>query len=543
MDSKRLPIPPLSRPVRFGQPYHGLLVNGSLTLSTGATIEWPGAPYGDAYRFEVPGTSLTMDPAEVAIEAALGREWRSVALLTGHMRNYAGIVVGSNAWLYGAPDGTVWRIECDKLDVMIDPTPGIEGAQWPFPETLDFGFSIRRFGLIDPDDGDGNDAPTIARIVEGQSLGGVFLSDPTNTAGTIRPATQRRNLWYGDSPVLVLNIEDISSDGSKVLIGVNRSIEQSALAGSLGRAVPYSWLRVTVAGTGDEVTVSMGVEAVRTYEISASSEFGAPMESEHWVKPLSDDPPYKVPADGRFPYFEEWHASWSRGGQIVGLYFGTDDEVLQVRTGAINGSTIETGYVEISASQEIHYGTYHRAESLSAVTIYHGVHGVSFPALSLTFEETMGGDDPQGPSLTVTGGVLAPISATVQNWYTPDWGMYMNAAVFPRWPWKYRVINGASEGWLGSGRYTWDRTGLVVARPADFVCVTRVTNKVYAVVVAAPDDIDRTPHIEGAFHVLAIGTPAGWITGPAIESHWKASYNPITNQLATCGAGDSRGWV
>ncbi len=542
MDAKRLPLPFLSRPVRVGQPYHGLLIDGKLTLSTGAQIDWPGAPYGDCYRFQVPGVpALEMTPAEVVAEASLGREWRSVALLTGHMRNYAGIVVGSNAWLYGAPDGTVWRIECDKLDVMIDPTPGVAGAQWPFPETLDFGFKVRRFGLINPDDLDGNDAPTISRSVAGQSLGGVFLSDPTNTPGTIRPDTYRRNLWYGDAPVLVLNIEDISSDGSMVLIGVNRSVEQSALAGALGRALPYSWLRVTVSGAGDDIAVNMGVELVRTYDVSSSSGFGPPLEAMHWYKPLSDDPPYRVEPDGRFPYFDEWNEAWTRSGQIVGLYFDDADNVQQVRTGQVSGATNEVGKVEIGPTQAIDFGNYRRTESLSAVTVYHGSNSVSFPGVSLTYEDTMGGSGGSGSSLTVTGGVLSPISATVQDWYSPDWGKYLNAATGPHWPWKYGVINAAS-GYV-SVQGAWDRTGLVVARPFDFVCVARVTNKVYAVVVSAPSDIDINPHIEGAFRVLAIGSPAGWVTGPLIEDHWKASYNPATGQLATCGAGESRGWV
>jgi hypothetical protein len=540
MDSKRLPIPLLSRPKRLGQPYHGLLVNGSLTLSTGATIEWPGAPYGDVYRFEVPGTTLTMDPAEVAIEAALGREWRSVALLTGHMRNYAGIVVGSNAWLYGAPDGTVWRIECDRLDnpiAAIEPALG-RGRPWPFPETLDFTFKIRRFGVVSPDSPLGDDAPTTTRVVEGQSLGGAWMSDYVPLDGTYT-GSDRRNVWVADLPWLVINIEDINSTGSQAIFGVNRSTEQSALEGAAGRASPYAWLRVDVAGDeASGITISMAVQEVVTYSPS-SSYLGSDITSSEWWHRRLDgtvylgEPPAWATADA-----ETYTTTAAQDGMTVGLFFDATDAIRRVRTSGWSGSMEETGYQTLNNEGVTDAYFWNLSGEVSSVSAtFEGGSSVSFPSITASAARTI-----TSGHFTITGGALGAITSPDggQNWWISD--SMRDGVAASEWPRRMPTTPSYGPGLLFS-HVTWWRKGAVLLRLFDGLFVTRVTNKVYAVVASRERDDTISPQIPGAFKVLAIGSPAGWVTGSAIEAHWKASYNPITEQLSTCPAGQSRGWV
>lgn len=540
MDAKRLPIPLLSRPKRLGQPYHGLLVNGSLTLSTGATIEWPGAPYGDVYRFEVPGTTLTMDPTEVAIEAALGREWRSVALLTGHMRNYAGIIVGSNAWLYGAPDGTVWRIECDRLDnpiAAIEPPLG-RGRQWPFPEVLDFTFRIRRFGVISPDSPAGDDAPVTVRVVEGQSLGGAWLSDYVPLDGT-STLSDRRNLWIADLPWMPINIEDINSTGAQVIFGVNRSTEQSALEGAAGRASPYAWLLVTVSGNEDSgITVEMSVQEVLTYAPTSSYVASDAMGTQWWHKTLDGTVYLGDAPDWDTPDSETFTTTASQAGMTVGLYFDSADFIRRVRTSGWSGAMVESGYQTLNSDGATDSYTWVLSGEVSAVSVqFEGGASISFPSITASANRSI-----TGGTFSITGGALGSISSPDggQNWWVS--GSMRDGTAASEWPRRMATTPSYGPGRLFS-HVTWWRRGAVLARLFDGLLVTRVTNKVYAVIASRERDDTITPNIPGVFKVLAIGSPAGWVTGPLIEDHWKASYNPATGQLATCGAGESRGWV
>lgn len=241
MDAQRYTLPAPSYPRRLGVPYHGLLTGGVLTLSNGRTITWPTAgvtpaasPSGDCYILRVPGVPpVEMPPAELAAEAAAGREWRNYALLTGRGRNYGGINVGTRAWLYAAPDGTVWRIECAQLDtaalrpIAADNPP--QPDRWFYPASLDFNFTIRRFGMFSPED---ESAETITRSCLAQSLGGAHKADPVylNREAYTFP---RDRLYIGDGygvQHMPINIEDVSSTGARVIFCVNRWIAQSVWA-------------------------------------------------------------------------------------------------------------------------------------------------------------------------------------------------------------------------------------------------------------------------------------------------------------------------
>lgn len=541
MDAKRLPLPFLSRPVRVGQPYHGVLVDGRLTLSTGATIDWPGAPFGDCYKFQVPGVpALEMTPAEVTAEASLGREWRTAALLTGHMRNYAGIVVGSNAWLYGAPDGTVWRIECDKLDSLIaaiEPALG-RGRPWPFPETLDFTFKIRRFGVVSPDSPLGDDAPITTRVVEGQSLGGAWMSDYVPLDG-FYTGSDRRNVWVADLPWLVINIEDINSTGSQAIFGVNRSTEQSALESAAGRASPYAWLRVDVTGdAASGIAVSMAVQEVVTYSTSSSYLAADLVDTQWWHRSLDGsvslgDAPEWSTADA-----ETYTTDAIQGGLTVGLFFDSSDAIRRVRTSGWSGSMVETGYQTRNSEGVTDSYTWTLNGEVSSVSVaFEGGTTVSYPSITASASRSI-----TSGTFSIVGGALGAITSPDggQNWWISG-SMYDGSAASD-WPRRLPTTPSYGPGLLFS-HVTWWRKGAVLLRQFDGLFVTRVTNKVYAVVASRERNDTMTPAIPGEFKVLAIGSPSGWTTGNAIAQHWKASYNPITGQLATCEAGHSRGWV
>lgn len=541
MDAKRLPLPFLSRPVRVGQPYHGVLIDGRLTLSTGATIDWPGAPYGDCYRFQVPGVpALEMTPAEVVAEASLGREWRTTALLTGHMRNYAGIIVGSNSWLYGAPDGTVWRIECDRLDnpiAAIEPALG-RGRPWPFPATLDFTFKIRRFGVVSPDSPLGNDAPITTRVVAGQSLGGAWMSDYVPLDGTY-VGSDRRNVWIAGIPHLAINIEDISSTGGQAIFGVNRTSDQAALEGAAGRASPYAWLLVTVSGDeASGITVGMSVREVVDYVVDDQEIGSDVVGSDYWGRDEDGSVRLGPAPVWATPDAQTYTRTASHGPITVGLFFAADDSIRRVRTSGWTASSVENGYQRINSEGVTDFYIWTYDSEVSPVSVVmEGAGGVSFPAISMHADRTI-----TGGSFSITGSALGGISSADggQNWLTP--GAMWSGTSASRWPRIVSTVKAFGPGKIFSA-FTWWRNGGVLARDFDGLVAVRVTNKVYAVIASRDTDNSITPNIPGAFKVLAIGSPAGWVTGSAIEAHWKASYNPITNQLATCEASHSRGWV
>lgn len=543
MDAKRLPLPFLSRPVRVGQPYHGVLVDGRLTLSTGATIDWPGTPFGDCYKFQVPGVpALEMTPAEVTAEASLGREWRTTALLTGHMRNYAGIVVGSNAWLYGALDGTVWRIECDKLDSLIaaiEPPLG-RGRPWPFPETLDFTFKIRRFGVVSPDSPLGDDAPTTMRVVASQSLGGAWMSDYVPLDGSYA-LSDRRNVWVADLPWLVINIEDINSRGSQVIFGVNRTTEQAALEGASGRASPYAWLRVDVSGDeASGISVEMAVQEVMTFSTSGDYVGSDSMESQWWHRALDGSVTLGDPPSWSAPESETFTDTGSQGGVTVGLYFDDADAVRRVRTSGWGGFMLESGYQTLnSAGVTDMYKWIMRAGVTEVSVVFEGGTSISFPAITASADRQI-----SSGSMSVSGGALGDSieSSLEQDWWVS--GAMRGGIAASEWPRRVRTTPSFGPGTaLLYSAVTWWRHGGVLARLFDGLVVVRVTNKVYAVLSIRDANNSITPALPGAFKVLAIGTPSGWVKGAAIEQHWKASWNPVTGQLATCEAGHSRGWV
>lgn len=114
---------PLARIRTFGAPYHGLVESGTLTLPNADTMPhaqpasadyyWPlfSKPWlgASVLYFRRPGWVMpARTPDQIAADAAIGREWRDYALLSGGNRMYAGQAL--RGWVWHEPGGGVWAV-------------------------------------------------------------------------------------------------------------------------------------------------------------------------------------------------------------------------------------------------------------------------------------------------------------------------------------------------------------------------------------------------------------------------------------------------
>lgn len=554
MDTKRTPLPLLSRPKRLGQPYHGLLRNGRLTLSTGRVIEWPsggvvaeyGGRFGDCYKLQVPGVPpVNLAPVEVASEAAAGREWRHYALLTGTARNYAGINVGTNAWLYAAADGTVWRIECDQLDkTSIRPTlRSASSFDGVYPAGATFTFKVRRFGVVSPDDA----LPVLPYThVIYQAWGGEIVSDPLYDNGQVTPLERR--LFPGDgaeSQWMPINIEDVNSRGDQVIFGVNRSLEQSVSRPESGRAAPRAWLRVDVTGSGAGIAISMSV--LRFGDGGTGSSTSNETRSEgvalsYWDDGFND--PYILNL-GPASVVTGRSASMGSSGVVIGFYFDANDVIQSVAveqvTETTNWASSGTSSLSVGGGGWVSNASAgFTFSSVASAAVRMGPHSFSPPSVSASAGGNAWSDGNTSLwnfSVTVSGGVLGDcvFSADDTTWdYQSGWasvdGVGAGSSV---------VTVCAAEWWT---RLTYMQTfnaGAGNVREWDGLTLRRISNKVYALV--ADLGFGRSGQQTG-FKVIAYATPDGWTTSGGIANTLYASYNPGTGEFAH-STNEALGWV
>lgn len=591
MDNRFVEIPPQGRPQRLGQPYHGLVVGGELTLSTGAKLPFPGSS-GDCYKLEVPGTpALEMSPEEVAIEAAAGREWRTYALLSGRARLYGGVVVGTNAWLYAAPDGTVWRIRCLQLDnASIQPTQ-IPGYDWGYyPADVDFQFEVSRFGVISPDGSP--DTAVIAKpaVRIGPETG--WRSDYFRdySYGEPIPAVNRR--FPGDGfmvQYMPLNIDDVSSTGARCLICCNRSAEQSAsnLPSSLGRAYPLSWLEVSVSGQETASAISISISLVRSN----------PTEEDYtttWVTTTAsvDDALAMTSID--VIYTDDDGYTQIGATQRTGVTWTSSKEVPVAQLRTINAPTRTAGGF-YGAGDTLQWAT------LDAIEIVDSVSGTGVHAVGgmVTNSYTIYSEDGHGPFTQIEGAwpftytanvhqlVTAPATVRIGghtlglptleleqsaslarqgaepfNDFDPGFPSSISYTLTSRikcafgeftkdasdWTsfWGGISINGLHEGngysgeaFMGAAVQNPNVLRGINARDVDHVRLVRMTNKCYAVLASGeawgwPFDLQN--------RVIAIGNPNGWTVINANTSEFFASYNPGTGQFSS-SPNQVLGWV
>ena len=588
MDSLRHNLPAPAHPKRLGQPYHGLLRGGVLTLSNGRQIAWPFignaasdpvSTAGDCYVLRVPGTPpVTLPPAELAAEAAAGREWRSYALLNGVGRSYGGIPVGIKAWLYAAPDGSVWRIECPQLNTPLQPVaadnPPI-AERWFYPPTLDFEFRIRRFGVIAPG---GESAALYTRTVTGQSLGGAHQADPVypETSSALTPP--RRRLYIGDGRAfqyMPINIEDVNGTGSRVLFGVNRSLNQSIWSSDY--AAPRAWIEVSVSGSGASIQVEMAVLRVDAFSaptvasaVTTSTAMSVDFVNSRGGVGTATSKDTGVVNGSMEPYLPQTEfneitgavSSSSGDGRYAGAYYDDADTVQWVRAvglyqevraqvsgsstfNVVVGPTVETedsDYTYLSAFWKIDY-QWHMTGSRIDTTrggAAMGPHGFSLPDLVGRHDVSEQGseagwfdnEEPPANHYQVSRASSGRIDGAAAAWsYNDPQGLYNIQALIGVHVDRTSSVGGYvyAGGALTPTGHFW---GGAAIRDFESVYVRRVTNRVYAIVGSNYDAGPfPVPYPQGA-RVIAIGTPAGWISGTDIANANYASYNPGTGQLA-----------
>lgn len=589
MEDRRSVIAPLSRPRLLGQPYHGLVVGGVLTLSNGKAVEAPWG-WGDCYVLRVPGVAgqgVQMTPVEAAQEAAAGRQWLDYAMLVGRQRTYGGtITVGANAWLYAAPDGSVWRIECDRLDTTtIVPSYPVAPLRYGhYPAALDFTFKIQRFGVISPDEAE--TAPISTRTILQQPIGpeGGWQSDwfsefPQRTADANRrfPGDGRQLQW------MPINIDDINSKGSRVLFCVNRSIEQQMRSqpNGLGRAYPLAWIEVSVSGqTADNIAISMSLVKMQLLDAYADSE----SESLQMLGGLNADVSFheirKRPEYGGGIVFKPVSGVSNaqlgsqdqclagstmtrtyQAGRCAGGYYDGSDVLCWVESGET------TSFATMSASSQTAITLFSEGYTVYPEPEWEGgpwdclrfkYQGVS--VVSVSERHTVDSSVRCGPHLLQLPQLVVE-SSSQRMWQDEAFGFYGPDITIPpiqstfsghvRLTSVFGVheTNNTGSGYMASalsgyfGSYSASfalaypivesgggvRHGLQL-RPVDNCSLVRVTNKVYAVLAEMDDSVG----FGAGRMVIAVGTPHGWT---AINAQDTASintaYNPVTGQLVT----------
>lgn len=587
MDTKVLPTPPLSRIKLLGQPYHGKLTGTTLRLPNGTdkVLANPGNYYGDCYKFEVPGVPpINLTPAEVAAEAAVGREWRQYALLSGRGRNYGELRIGEQAWLYVDPTGAIWRIACEQLDTdFLSVSMPLDGSPPPtkFPATADLTFTITRFGLVDP----AQPAPEVRTITKtGQSLGGEFECDPLFWPGTTAFYNYMRSFPHNGTTRqwMPIAIEDITKTGRRCLLCVNRTAETYAWATSTGRGLPKSWIEVTVSGTGLEgITLSLSVIRVNGWtppdisvsntEISATvtRPWGTGMaDSDYVITPpasgpsLSDgwvdtDVPVRVGATNHTTYY-----GWCAGG-----YYDSSDTLKWVEAGHVeyaancagSGSlTTSTSYEQYAhpikvfsdrTEQQFDLLTCTNYSWGATLTFYETISntvsmGGATVNFQLTYDLTVNGLASTNYDFDGGGGLnsgLTTYNTTVSGgaFGTYSWTGYADPPISFNAQFDVNTHAAVHVGGGETQHLGWFDMGVLYGAPMlrefDGLCLVRMTNKVYAV-IALGTPLQHTSNLAPPFptgqRVVAIGTPNGWITGDALATHSFASYHPVTGELA-----------
>ena len=98
--------------VKWGSPWHGEMVGATITLPNAQTRTAPGASQyvdgGDFFKVQVPGQPAAITtPAETAD----GKEWLNYGIISGANHLLYGEILGERAWLYVAPDNSIWLVK------------------------------------------------------------------------------------------------------------------------------------------------------------------------------------------------------------------------------------------------------------------------------------------------------------------------------------------------------------------------------------------------------------------------------------------------
>lgn len=144
----------MSMPV-WGLCRHGLVAASSLALPNGGAFAYPqpsgiqvynqGATVirdtaGHTIGIKVPGVAeITRSTDEAANDYAKGYVWQNTALLSGGYKEIAKKQIGSNGWIYCAPDGSRWLVQLSGV---------LADRPYSITTPLNFNLQVRRFGEL-----------------------------------------------------------------------------------------------------------------------------------------------------------------------------------------------------------------------------------------------------------------------------------------------------------------------------------------------------------------------------------------------------------
>lgn len=304
----------------WGCPWHGRVdTSGNLHLPNGQTMPYPnvssGRPYF-TYRVRVPGVApVERDIDELALDAALGREWRDEAILAGstlHGRPLAG-------WIYSAPDGTRW-------DIWTQPSV-VAPEKW---------IEARRFGVLG-----GKPETKYLRLI--WPTDDLINGEPRHFYNGIYPGSVTPIRWQW--PI------DISPDGSKAIYMLGERSANHPNPTSLNgfqNFKPLGFQLLTLTGGRDNMTVT--ATTLRTFEQTLGEPFVEDgMLVEEWINRSRIDHVSPGKADANRPYpdppgTQYWPSPWGIGGtynyiqgtsrrgvdgRILALWFNRDGEIIE----------------------------------------------------------------------------------------------------------------------------------------------------------------------------------------------------------------------
>lgn len=229
-------------PGKFGHPFHGLwrAADNKIQGAHGVALDLPGvAPAmgdhhdqgGDCYRVQVPGQPAVDTTDD---ETAAGLTWTNYGLASGYGRRLYGKALGSNAWLYVAPDKSVWGVTISYA-------------------TNAFTLTFKTFGQF----GGQAVSQVIPCPVTGFDVGGTYRA-----------------------------IEDIWIDGGAVLISCHDWVDYPPYHGAIRQ--PKGVIKIAITGTPPAATAMASVAV-------SYSQADPPMQqtaSREWLRVVWDDTVY-----------------------------------------------------------------------------------------------------------------------------------------------------------------------------------------------------------------------------------------------------------
>ncbi|QMV62779.1 hypothetical protein VUJ49_22685 [Pseudomonas berkeleyensis] len=252
---------PLDEPDAFGCTVHGLVASfaGVERRKVGEQL-WPlpegymdslrviperhVEDFGDTHLLRVPGVpELDWEAQELQAETAAGRVWQNYALLSGMGPGLFGHPL--RGWVYVDDEGKRWLIQPAEF------YPSPWGGQLSQSGSASLAFTVRPFGELG--------AEPVEPWTVSASLVDIGQANPAGLAdfaGTPQGST-----------LLYMRVANISSAGRQLIIGLYPSVTYI----NDRRDLPYGFLMLSVAGTDQDIAVTLEVLRSRSQTLGQFS--------------------------------------------------------------------------------------------------------------------------------------------------------------------------------------------------------------------------------------------------------------------------------